>query len=908
MIAGSGWATWLLDGACCGGFLALAYWAARACGRSAAPEGGRPRTLALILLAGFAGRIVLAAITKGHPTDIGTFGAWAGDAAKGLTDFYSPGYFADYPPGYIYVLWLIGKLRLMLHVNVDTPAYFVLLKMPAILADLVTAWLIWRLARRCGCRAPGLLAALYLFNPAVFINSAAWGQVDSVLTVLCLLGMLLLERSPAGSAASFAAALLVKPQALIFGPVVVLWHIDRLVRRRDRKAVIDLLVFLSAGAAVFALGVLPFELHHGWGWVVGKYSATLASYPYATFNAFNLFALLGGNGLANTETFLCVPYAAWSIGLIALVLMFCAVVALGSKDPTRFWFIAMFLPASAFVLSTKMHERYLFPALAMSLALVIVNRDWRGLAAVLFAGLSITQFLNQSEVLSLSLIDIYLVDADDPEMLMISLANVLLWMLAAWIGYRRYVATQVTPAAEPAAEPAIAPAIMSRRQRREAAKKKPVPTPAPQPVVRRWHLIALACILLATTGLRLYRLQVPDHYYFDEVYFGYAAKQCLAGDRKIYDAWPTNVPAGVYTAWDHPPMGKLVIAGTMALAGTEPFGMRLSSALMGGAAVALVFLLTVTLFRSPRAGLLAAGLYSLDGLAFAQSRIATVDSHLVAFLLAALCCYAYWRKTPGRSLWWLVAAGGSAGLMLATKWTGLYLLAILGTDFLISWVFRLRRYSLQTVAVAFLCLAVLPLAVYVAAYTQYFYMGHGWGDFINLQQQTWKYHTGEIRKHRYQSEPWQWMLNLKPVYLYVDSGPADQTPQMIAQIYNLGNSVVFYFGLLAVAAVALAWTWRRTWPAAFLLAAYLMMWVPWSLSPRLMFFYHYLPAVPLLCVASGLVLARLLDSRRPAVRLAAWAVVTLAIAWFVFFFPHITGIPEPRAWADAAYYWTDAWR
>ncbi|MDD4891836.1 MAG: hypothetical protein PHU85_18100, partial [Phycisphaerae bacterium] len=228
---------WVLAWACCGGFALLAWWAGRVCGRGV--NEGRANGLGLMLLAAFVVRVVLAATTTGHPADINTFSAWAGHAAEGLRGFYSPGYFADYPPGYIYVLWAVGKLRLALGLNFGTPGFLILLKLPAMLADLATAWLIWRLARRHGAAAPLALAALYAFNPAVILDSAVWGQVDGVLTLLVLLGVMLLERFPAASAASFAAALLVKPQALIFGPVVVLWFAARLGGRDGLMSAAD---------------------------------------------------------------------------------------------------------------------------------------------------------------------------------------------------------------------------------------------------------------------------------------------------------------------------------------------------------------------------------------------------------------------------------------------------------------------------------------------------------------------------------------------------------------------------------------------------------------------------------------------------------------------------------------------
>lgn len=57
-------------------------------------------------------RLVLALVTDGYPYDMSCFVAW-GDklAAGGPAAFYSEGYFADYPPGYLWVLGLVGAIR-----------------------------------------------------------------------------------------------------------------------------------------------------------------------------------------------------------------------------------------------------------------------------------------------------------------------------------------------------------------------------------------------------------------------------------------------------------------------------------------------------------------------------------------------------------------------------------------------------------------------------------------------------------------------------------------------------------------------------------------------------------------------------------------------------------------------------
>ncbi len=48
---------------------------------------------------------------SGFPSDVSTFEAWALRMADvGPGRFYEPGYFSDYPPAFLYVLWIVGAV------------------------------------------------------------------------------------------------------------------------------------------------------------------------------------------------------------------------------------------------------------------------------------------------------------------------------------------------------------------------------------------------------------------------------------------------------------------------------------------------------------------------------------------------------------------------------------------------------------------------------------------------------------------------------------------------------------------------------------------------------------------------------------------------------------------------------
>jgi Gpi18-like mannosyltransferase len=97
----------------------------------------------------------------------------------GLHRFYTHGASGDYPPGYMYVLWLLGKI--------SAPPGYVLLKTPAILADVAIAWIAGIFAERIAPpslkdRVPVRLVvtAAALFSPAFIMLGAVWGQADAV--------------------------------------------------------------------------------------------------------------------------------------------------------------------------------------------------------------------------------------------------------------------------------------------------------------------------------------------------------------------------------------------------------------------------------------------------------------------------------------------------------------------------------------------------------------------------------------------------------------------------------------------------------------------------------------------------------------------------------------------------------
>ena len=126
------------------------------------------------------------------------------------------------------VLFLIGKIS---SINIVNPYFILLLKLPSIIADIATSYFIYKLAKKyLSAEVSLLLSVFYIFNPAIFIDSTFWGQVDHFFAFPIVLAVFLLSEKKIGfSSAVFTAAVLMKPQGIIFLPILFF----ELVRQKE---------------------------------------------------------------------------------------------------------------------------------------------------------------------------------------------------------------------------------------------------------------------------------------------------------------------------------------------------------------------------------------------------------------------------------------------------------------------------------------------------------------------------------------------------------------------------------------------------------------------------------------------------------------------------------------------------
>jgi Gpi18-like mannosyltransferase len=379
-------------------------------------------------------RAIVAMVFEGYSTDIACFKGWAMAVYEhGPSGFYASGIFCDYPPGYMYVLYVVGFLRDVFSIDYNSAVFTLMVKLPSIIAEVVLALIVCRIARKQMGRTFGLLCgAFVLFSPAMFFNSSVWGQVEAVLILFAVLCLYYLRKENYWlGALFFALALLIKPQAIMLAPVVGLSYIYALFKKGEtERAILRMIGGAAIVAVVFAAGVLPFTGSQPPDWVLHKYFGVIEEYQYASVNAFNLYGLLGANWVPADQTFLFMPYQLWGTVFIGLICVAVAVLQWRSRAQRATFDIGGFLIISVYMLSYAMHERYMLPACAFLLLAYVYTRDMTTLTfAVAF---SITALFAQLFTLYA---DSVLVDA--LPMLVISAANMGLYVIYAVLTVRK---------------------------------------------------------------------------------------------------------------------------------------------------------------------------------------------------------------------------------------------------------------------------------------------------------------------------------------------------------------------------------------------------------------------------------------------------------------------------------------
>ena len=248
-------------------------------------------------------KVALSGTFFGHSSDMSLFSAWADLGSRApLSAFYGDlgkEVYVDYPPLYLYVLTVLGKVKNALSLSYGSGAQIALIKCVPVLFDTVTAILVFSMAKKRGtARVARVLSLGLILNPAYLLNSVFWGQIDALYT-LVIFGLLygVYKRKYLWAVVAFTVGMLIKPQMLIVLPLLGFWLLFDVLREAKEKRA-DALFDASLGVILSALFVIVCMYP-----MVGLdftrflriYTSAAGQYPYASLNAANVFGALGLN-------------------------------------------------------------------------------------------------------------------------------------------------------------------------------------------------------------------------------------------------------------------------------------------------------------------------------------------------------------------------------------------------------------------------------------------------------------------------------------------------------------------------------------------------------------------------------------------------------------------------------------
>jgi dolichyl-phosphate-mannose-protein mannosyltransferase len=497
---------------------------------------------------------------------------------------------------------------------------------------------------------------------------------------------------------------------------------------------------------------------------------------------------------------------------------------------------------------------------------------------------------------------------------------------------------------------------------------------------RAWDWGGPIAVTLLAAVLRLWNLGDPHSLVFDETYY---VKDAYTLQHLGYEgAWPANADedfnAGRVDTFTkaptfvvHPPLGKWLISLGLAVFGAESsVGWRITTAIIGILAVALICVIAKSLFSSTLLATIAGFLMAIDGNAIVMSRVALLDNSVMFFVLLGfgavlldrrqsagrLAAWLARRADAGRgidwgpALWWrpwLVAAWLAFGAATAVKWNGAYFLAGFALYTLAVDAAARRRAGitfwgsgtlLKQGPASFLLMVPIALAAFLTSWTGWFVTSGGyyrhwaeeaghawtgllswvpldWQSFWHYQAGAYAYNVGLHQPHSYQANPLTWLFQVRPTAMYYSASTSGCGSNTCGElITGLANPLVWWAAVAAAFYLVYRLVRHRQWQLGAILAGVAAGYLPWLMYlNRTVFQFYTIAFEPYLILGLVFVISLALGSpadprwrRVGGIRLVA-AFLVLAALLSAFFYPVWTGMRVPTEFLTL-HYWLPTWR
>lgn len=419
----------------------------------------------------------------------------------------------------------------------------------------------------------------------------------------------------------------------------------------------------------------------------------------------------------------------------------------------------------------------------------------------------------------------------------------------------------------------------------------------------------------------------PSEVVFDEVHYGKYNNGYFSGEY-FFDV--------------HPPLGRLLIAGSAWLGGYdgdqqfEKIGddykddkqrfLRMAPMIAGALLPLIIYLLALEIGIAPLPSALAGLAMLFENYFIVQSRFILIDIFLPFFGLLTLYWYFRFRKTLKTRH--IIYAAIFGGLTISVKWSGLafpalwllfefvrllkiskfwskqiwYLLGsvliMFGIYYLIM-SFHLQLLPKSGPGNAFMSLGFNKTLTDYPTPSDDIQPKNQWQKFTELNVQMFKSHEAITSSHPYSSTWDSWPFLIKPIYYWNSAGQ---------KIYLLGNPIIWWLSTVAIGLLLIRAGRKGIetigLPATVILAGFLVNLIPFAAISRTLFIYHYIGAYPFAIL--GLAYFFGSSEKMKDQRKIFWVLVLIFFAAYVYFSPLTYGIEQtPREFEQRL--WLKSW-
>lgn len=390
-------------------------------------------------------------------------------------------------------------------------------------------------------------------------------------------------------------------------------------------------------------------------------------------------------------------------------------------------------------------------------------------------------------------------------------------------------------------------------------------------ISRRWMFFLIIILAILT---RFAFLGYPSEIVFDEVYYLKSVTAYLNGE---------------YYFIGHPPLATIIIAGFGKIIGFNPANLYINESAQIGAAldsknililrllpaiagvlfIILIYKTIIALGIDEKMAFLAGLLITLDGSFLILSRFVLPDIFLLLFGFTSFYFLILYSRNEKLILLGLSAV--FSGLALSVKWTGLSFAGII--------LFYLL-YSLIKNRNIFVFLAKLTFFISIFILVYFTVFSTSFEKFYEINKNIYTYHSQLTAPHNYASSWYQWPFMKKPIWYWAKDN---------ANIYLTGNPVLWIFVLFFLP-LSIITSFKQRFPVPdFLLAtAYLINIIPFMLITRVVFLYHYMPALTFGLMGGVIYYARYLNLKEYLP--LYYLILFLSVVYFIVLAPIYYGV------------------